>query len=144
MRFAQTLIVSSFVLLSSTMLADVVLAESREPRAFAFSCTVPSLGKDRCGDADRNVRVGRGKRLLVTVDTVTPKPPADKEICFEFFAYHAVSGDQIGHVEKVCTLGKPYGIWANPKETPVDVFLKVGSDSYDKLEITGAYVVDHP
>jgi hypothetical protein len=142
MHFARHLVVSAVVLTSSSTLADAVFAESREPQAFAFSCHVPSWGKERCGDADRNVRVGRAKRLLVNVKTMPQN--AKDPFCLTFFVYHAVSGDKLQEVPRICETDKPVTIWINPKEEAVDVFMKVSSNKVEAFDITGWYIVDHP
>ena len=142
MRFAQTLIVSSFVLLSSTMLADVVLAESREPRAFAFSCTVPSFGKERCGDANVNIRVKKDQQLVVMLKNL-PKGTQAKPICVEFVTYHAVTGDELEKSSPVCENVKVGTLWTNRKGQDVDVFAKVGSNIVSSFVLEGNYVTQY-
>jgi hypothetical protein len=142
MRFARQFLVSAAVLTSSSMLAEEVFAESREPQAFAYECRVPSVGTDRCGDADRNVRVGRTRRLSIKLDTI-PKDEKDP-YCVKFHVYHAVSGEELATSTSMCKAGLLEFVWSNPKEEAIDVYTKVGSNKYSAFTISGYFVIDRP
>lgn len=105
-----------------------------------FKCTVPSTGSVRCGDKDRNIRIGLEKRL--TVDWTTS---ADKrtDTCMTFVVVHAVSGKELAS-EVLCGVPKTKRLWTNPENKSVDVYVTVKSNVYDPVEIGGFYIIARP
>ncbi len=138
MHLARTLVVSSFVLLSSTMLADVVVADEGA-QIIAFECDVPRWGKDRCGAANLNIRMGGLKRISVKLNSIP------KDMCVFFTVNHAVAADkELATSPKVCRDTPVTNVWTNPNDEAVDVFMTVKSDGPYAFPIRGHYVIDRP
>lgn len=136
-HFIRPLLIATFVLGSFGTLTDAALAEETT-RSVVFSCTVPMIGAERCGDNDQNIRVGPEKRL--TVDwTVSGDPKA----CVTFHVYHAVSNDLLKSVE-LCNAPTAAHVWPNPDKKTVDVYVKVSSTRPWSFNIKGFYNVNQP
>jgi hypothetical protein len=135
----RSLLVSTLVLGSFGTLADA--APPKEVAEIRFECEVPRVGKDRCGDANRNVRLGPAERLTVQVDKIMPAGP-----CVTFYVVHAVSGEQLRALPRICQpdgAGTP--AWTNPEDEPVDVYMNVSSSTVTTtLVVEGRYRIDRP
>jgi hypothetical protein len=135
----RSLLVSTLVLGSFGTLADAALAEEAHI-SIAYDCTVPRVGAERCGDENRNLHVGRGKRLSIYVDVIS-----DDDACLTFFVIHAVSGKLLATSGLICDPGnEPDRTWANPKDEAIDVYVTVKSSVTDLVKIEGRYVIAKP
>jgi hypothetical protein len=135
----RSLLVSTLVLGSFGTVADAALAEEAHV-SIAYDCTVPRVGAERCGDANQNLHVGRGKRLSIYVDVSSVRGA-----CMTFFVNHAVSGKLLATSGDMCDVGKePDRTWTNPKDEPVDVYVTVKSDVSSQVKIEGRYVIAKP
>ncbi|MBK9265817.1 MAG: hypothetical protein IPM54_39265 [Polyangiaceae bacterium] len=138
-HFLRHALVSTLVLGSFGVLADAALARDKPAVLYSFSCTTPVLGSERCGDANRNIRLYPGQRLSVEWDSTS------KEACMTFYVIHAVSGKALGRTDELCKCPTTSeGVWANPKDEAVDVYVTVSSDVTSNVRIGGTYVVDKP
>jgi hypothetical protein len=135
MHLARTLAVSSLVLLSSSTLADAVLA-GEGAQLIEFTCDVPLFGSNRCGSPDRNVRVGGNKKLNVQVRSA----PAGR--CVTFTVYHAVENKKLVTSREICPHEKATELWPNLKDEGVDVFMIVKSVDNASFTITGTYIIE--
>jgi hypothetical protein len=136
MHLARTLAVSSLVLLSSSTLADVVLA-GEGAQIIEFECDVPRWGKDRCGAPNLNIRMGGLKRISVKLSSIP------KDMCVFFTVNHAVADKELATSPKICRDTPVTNVWTNPNDEAVDVSMTVKSVS-GAFPIRGHYVIDRP
>lgn len=136
MRLVRTLIASSFVLLTSSMIAEEVAAEDAE--FIAFQCDLPMVGSERCGSPERNVRVGGRKSLNVQLNSI----PA--EVCATFTVYHAVDRKEMARPVDVCGDKMAQNLWINGKDEAVDVYMMVKSNTTSRVTIKGHYIIAKP
>jgi hypothetical protein len=129
------------MLTSFGTLADAALAEDK-PEYTGFSCRAPLFGTARCGHPDQNIRVGRGKRLSIHVDSI--KDAEGKGTCVIFFVIHAVSGEQIGSSVRHCSSPNTKEAWTNHNAGPVDVYLTVKSEQNEHVWVNGEYIIERP
>lgn len=140
-QLLRQVMVSTLLLGSFATIADVAFAEEPRPVMIPFSCTTPRVGADRCGDPDRNVRIGPEKRL--TVDWVT-SADKDPKTCMMFYVIHAVSGKELASKE-LCGAPKSGRLWTNPENKSVDVYVAVKSTNrVSHIDIGGFYIIDKP
>lgn len=134
----RPLLASMLVLGSVGTLADV--AQAAEPRMIPFECTIPMTGTIRCGDPDRNIRLGPEKRLSIEWASTTGTNPETK---VTFHVFHAVSGKELAseYLQKPPTAKR---MWTNPNNKSVDVYVTAGSDTWGAITIRGWYYIDQP
>lgn len=139
MQFFQRLAVASLVVGAFATLSDVVLAV--DVSEIYFECMVPRVGKDRCGDPNRNVRVGPLQRLTIQLDKIS-----HKGVCVTFYVKHAVSGNLLGTTKEMCQPDAGGDqVWTNPQNESIDVYMNVSSDTVkDTLAIEGKFRLDKP
>ncbi len=139
MQFFRRLAVTSLVVGSFATLSDVVLAV--DVAEIYYECMVPKVGKERCGDPNRNVRVGPLQRLTIQLDKIS-----HKGACVTFYVKHAVSGNLLATSPKMC---QPDAggeqVWTNPQNEALDVYMNVSSDTvWNSLAIEGKFRLDKP
>lgn len=141
MQLLRRVVVSTLVLGAFATLSDVVLAEDK-PVTINFSCTVPAIGSERCGDPDVNVRVGPARRLNIKIDEIPQS--YDKKICVTFTVYHAVTHKELATSGELCEPGQNDRTWTNPKDESIDVYMKVKSTVVSEIKIVGRYIMVRP
>jgi len=99
-----------------------------------FTCHVPAVGTTRCGDLQRNYRVGPKVRVSVKIDKAVP------DIAIIFYLKHAVSGKQLA--ETTAHKGDPVAVWTNPQDEAVDVSFEAKTDSYAGSTIEGNFTFE--
>lgn len=139
MQLFQRLAVGTLVVGSFATLSDVVLAV--DVAEIYYSCMVPKVGKDRCGDPNRNVRVGPLQRLTIQLDKIS-----HKGVCVTFYVKHAVSGNLLATSPKMC---QPDAggeqVWTNPQNEAIDVYMTASSDTVmNSVTIEGKFRLDKP
>lgn len=141
MLILRRVVVSSLVLGAFATLSDVVLAEDK-PIVIHYECTIPTTGSERCGDANRNIRVGPLKRLTIQLDQIPYDPRNPIKVTFTVF--HAVTNNQLAASREMSQPGEGDRVWTNPKDEAVDVYVTVKSNAWGKVDIAGRYVIDKP
>jgi hypothetical protein len=137
MRFARQFLVSAAVLTSSSMLAEEVFAEGAE--IIPFECDLPLFGTARCGDPNRNIRIGGLRRVSVALEAKA------EQKCALFYVYHAVNEKVLATEMKACTGSMAKHLWTNSDEEVVDVVIRAKAEnSSDSYSIRGNYIIDRP
>lgn len=140
-RYLRYFVISALVLTSLGTLTYVASAADN-PVTIGFYCVAPLFGTTRCGPADQNLHVGRGKRLSIQLESA--KNMDDKPRCITFFIIHAVSGEQIGSEVRICSSPSTKAAWTNDRDQLLDVYMTVKSDGPERVRVSGQYIIDGP
>lgn len=137
MRFARQFLVSAVVLTSSSMPAEEVFADGAE--IIPFDCRLPLFGTARCGDPNKNIRLGALRRISVALDAKSDR------LCTFFYVYHAVNEKVLAADVKVCTGEAATHLYTNPDDVGLDVVIRAKAASKtESFDIKGNYIIDRP